>query len=102
MILKFQYRHISSDTCGFLLYKVDLQMVVLTEGNHSHVVSSRMIAKVITSVPQSFKLDIFFACLSQALDVQKEVPFFPIQDTVSFNKGSNPCECNQKCLLYSC
>lgn len=57
MILKFQYLHISSDTYGFLLYKVDLQMVVLTEGNHIHVVSSRMIARMITSVP--FKLDIF-------------------------------------------
>lgn len=56
MILKSQHLHISRDTFG-LLYMVDLTTVVLTEENHSHVVSSRLMARLIISVPQRFKVD---------------------------------------------
>lgn len=101
MILKFQHCHISRDTFGFLLYRVDLSTVVLTEENHNHVVSSRLMARMIISVPQRFKV-VFLACVGPALDVQKEVPILAVQDTVSCIKGSKPCGYNQKCLLYSC
>lgn len=96
MILTFQHLHICRDTFG-LLYRVDLTTVVLTEDNHSHVVSSRLMARRIISVPQRFKVD-FFACVGPALDG----PILAVQETVSCIKGRKPCGCNQKCLLYSC
>lgn len=65
------------------MYRVDLSTVVLTEENHSHVVSSRLMARMIISVPQRFKVDFFFACVAPALDVRKEVPILAVQDTVS-------------------
>lgn len=78
--------HVSRVTFG-LLYRVDRTMVVLTEDNHSHVVSSRLIARMIISVPQRFKVD-FFACLGPALDG----PILAVQDTVSCIKGrKKPC-----------
>lgn len=55
MILKFQHVHVSWDTLG-LLYRVDLTTLVLTEEIPSHVVSSRMMARMITSVPQGLKV----------------------------------------------
>lgn len=39
-----EHLYVSRDTFGFLLYRVDLSMVVLTEENHNHVVSSRLMA----------------------------------------------------------
>lgn len=77
MILKFQHPHVSRDTFGFLSYRVDLSMVVLTEEHHGHVVSSRLMARMITSVPQRFKVE-FLACVGPALDIQKEVPILAI------------------------
>lgn len=64
---------------SFFLDKVDLSMVVLTEENHSHVISSRLMTIMIISVPQRFKVD-FFACVGPALDVQKEVPILAVHD----------------------
>lgn len=77
MILKFQHLHVYRDTFG-LLYRVDLTTVVLTEENHSHVVSSRLMARMIISVPQRFKVD-FFDCVGPALDV----PVPAVKGTVS-------------------
>lgn len=61
---KVQHLHDSKDTSGLWLDRVDLSMVVLTEENHSHVVSSRLMARMITSVPQRFKMDFFCLCRS--------------------------------------
>lgn len=101
MILKCHCLPDSRDTFGLLLYRVDLSMVVLTEENHSNVVSSRLMTGMIISVPQIFNVD-FFVCVDPILDVQKPVPILALQDPVSFIKGRKPCGCKQKCLLYSC
>lgn len=62
MILNFHHLLVSRYTYGFLLYRVDPSRVVLTEENHSHVVSSRLMARMITSLPKRFKLDLI-ACV---------------------------------------
>lgn len=58
------YWSFNISSSGFLLYRVDLSTVVLTEENHSHVVSSRLMARMIISVPQRFKVDFFCLCSS--------------------------------------